>query len=96
MAEGWHAVSDKNNLNLRVKTESVLAGAEATIYEYVRLLLIWPRNQTYSFEHARTVTDSVFSRRFRLFLALTARHPSATKFDYFWDSIWEAFSSAGE
>ena len=31
VAEGWRAVSAKNNLNLGVKTESVLDVAEATI-----------------------------------------------------------------
>ena len=47
------------NMNIRIKTEPVTAGADAT--EFVRLLFtnIWPRIQTYTAVIAPTVTGSV-------------------------------------
>ena len=61
----------KNNLNLRIKTEPVTDGANATLYSHV-----WFLGQIYvTVASAPAVTDSVLLHRFRLFLTrCTQRH----------------------
>ena len=59
----------KTNLNLRLKTGPVTAGADATVYVRHLFPYSWSRNQTATVASAPTVTmtGSVFRQRFRIF-----------------------------
>ena len=59
---------DKNNLNLRIKTEPATAGADATVRVYIWLLytgLVFTRRFRLLLGQC---VDLVFTRRFRLLL----------------------------